>query len=231
MGRGKLIVIEGADGTGKKTQLDLVCKRIEALGRKLEHLHFPKHDNQFGKVVDAYLRGELGSKDVLSPEFIALLYITDFYESKLHIEKSLEEGKDIVLSRFFSSTLNYQVALEKKDKDSLWEWIRLVASRLPQPDLVLVLDVPIAASHKFMDNANRAESYKKGKKRDQHEEDLVFQQLVRNEYERNIKRLGWVRVDCTDGKNLLPIEAISEKVWKEVSACLSEGKTLRKFFR
>ncbi len=231
MGRGKLIVIEGADGTGKKTQLDLVCKKMESMGRKLEHLHFPKHDNQFGKVVDAYLRGELGSKDVLSPEFIALLYITDFYESKLHIEKALDEGKDIVLSRFFSSTLNYQVALEKKNKDSLWEWIRLVTSRLPQPDLVIVLDVPIAVSHKFMDNANRAEGYKRGKKRDQHEEDLNFQQLVRNEYERNIKRLGWVRVDCTDGKNLLPIEAISGKVWKEVSACLNEGRTLKKFFR
>jgi len=230
MGRGKLIVIEGGDGAGKSTQLDLLCARMESVGRVVERLHFPKHDNQFGKVVDAYLRGELGSKDVLSPEFIALLYITDFYESKLHIEASLAAGKDIVLSRFFSSTLNYQVALEKKCKDSLWDWIRVVASRLPQPDLVLVLDVPLSVSRKFMNNANRAEGYKLGKKKDQHESDLVFQQLVRNEYERNIKRLGWVRVDCTDGAKLLSIEEIGERVWVRVNSCLNEAQVLKNFF-
>lgn len=230
MVRGKLIVVEGADGTGKKTQVDLVMKRLAAIGRTAEYIHFPKHESRFGKVVDAYLRGELGSKDVLSPEFIALLYITDFYESKLHIEESLAKGTDIILGRFFSSTLNYQVALEKKDKESLWNWIRVVTSRLPQPDLVLVLDVPIAVSKKFMENENRAESYKRGVKKDQHEADLKFQQLVRNEYERNVKRLGWRLIDCTDGTALLSIDAIHEKVWPVIKECIDEKATLKKYF-
>jgi len=60
----KLIVVEGGDGAGKSTQLDLLCKRLESAGRVVEHLHFPKHESRFGKVVDAYLRGELGSKDI-----------------------------------------------------------------------------------------------------------------------------------------------------------------------
>lgn len=228
--RGKLIVVEGGDGTGKKTQIDLIIKRLQAQGTSVEYIHFPKHESRFGKVVDAYLRGELGSKDILPPEFIAILYISDFYESKQYVEDALASGKTIILSRFFSSTLNYQVALEKNDKESLWNWIRVVTSRLPQPDLVLVLDVPIAVSKKFMENANRAESYKRGEKKDQHEADLKFQQLVRDEYERNIKRLGWKRVDCTDGKNLLSIESIHNKVWAVVSDCLKESVSLKKFF-
>lgn len=228
--RGKLIVVEGGDGAGKSTQLELLVKRIESEGRTVEHLHFPKHESRFGKVVDSYLRGELGSKDALPPEFIALLYITDFYESKKYIEDSLAQGKDIVLSRFFSSTLNYQVALEKNDKESLWSWIRFVTSRLPQPDLVLVLDVPLDVSKKFMDNANRAESYKHEVKKDQHESDLKFQQLVRDEYERNIKRLGWKRVDCTSNGTLLGINPIHEKVWALVKSCIDEKISLKKFF-
>ncbi len=230
MGRGKLIVVEGADGTGKKTQIDLVIKRLASDGINAEYIHFPKHESKFGKVVDAYLRGELGSKDELSPEFIALLYVTDFYESKKHLESLLEGGTHVILSRFFTSTLNYQVALEKKDKDSLWNWIRVVTSRLPQPDLVLVLDVPIRVSKKFMENANRAESYKRGSKKDQHESDLKFQQLVRDEYVRNIKRLGWKRIDCAVGDKLLEIDAIHALVFKEIDSCLKEARSIKKFF-
>jgi len=230
MQKGKLIVIEGGDGSGKSTQLELLTNKIKSSGREVEHIHFPKHESRFGKVVDAYLRGEFGSKNILPPEFIAMIYISDFYESKHHIEDSLAQGKIILLSRFFSSTLTYQVALEKKNKDSLWDWIRVVCSRLPQPDLVMVLDVPLRVSKKFMDNENRAESYKRGAKKDQHEDDLDFQQAVRDEYERNIKRLGWKRVKCYDAERLLGIEEISERVWKEVEDALNRPHGLKGFF-
>jgi len=136
MGKGKLIVIEGGDGSGKSTQLELLVAGLRKQGKEVINIHFPKHESRFGKVVDAYLRGELGSKDELPPEFIAMLYISDFYESKKMMEQMLAEGKYIVLSRFFSSTLTYQVALEKvkEKKEDLWNWIRIVCSRLPQPD-------------------------------------------------------------------------------------------------
>lgn len=227
---GKLIVIEGGDGAGKSTQMELLVEKLKKEGREVAFLHFPKHDSKFGKVVDSYLRGEFGSKDALPSEFIAMLYLSDFYESKKMMEELLVKGTVIVLSRFFSSTLTYQVALEKKEKDSVWEWIRFVSSRLPQPDLVIVLDVPLRVSKKFMENADRAEGYKRGAKKDQHESDLRFQQLVRDEYERNISRLGWKRIDCTASDKLLSIEEIHKKVWGEVGKCLKEGKSLKQFF-
>lgn len=229
--KGKLIVLEGGDGSGKSTQLELLSAGLRKKGFDVVNIHFPKHESRFGKVVDAYLRGELGSKDILPPEFIAMLYISDFYESKKAMEEMLEQGKMIVLSRYFSSTLTYQVALEKNNskKDGLWNWVNFVCSRLPQPDMVLVLDVPLQVSKKFLENVNRAEGYKKGSKKDQHETDMAFQQAIRVEYERNIIRNGWKRIKCSENNSLLSIEEIHARVWKEVEDCLSEKPRLKPF--
>ena len=229
--RGKLIVIEGGDGSGKTTQLMLLDQGLRKAGYAVENMHFPKHESQFGKVVDAYLRGELGKKEDLPSEFIAMLYMSDFYDSKKYMEELLEKGTIILLSRYFSSTLSFQVALEKKEKEFVWNWIRLVASRLPQPDLVIVLDVPINISKKFLDNINRAETYKRGEKKDQHETDLVFQQAVREEYERNIKRLYWTRVKCYEKGEMLSIDKIHALVWKETMDTITGGKKLNGFFQ
>ena len=218
MAKGKLIVLEGNEGCGKSTQLKLLVERLKKEGKDVLQLHFPKHEVSFGKVVDAYLRGEFGSKDLIPPEFIAMLYMADFYESKKLMDEALSHGKFILLSRYFSSTLTYQVALEKNDKDSLWEWIRSTCSRLPQPDAVFVLDVPLEISKKVLENANRAEAYKQGAKKDQHESDLNFLKKISEEYERNIEKLGWRRIICTKNGLLLSAEEISNKVWSEVNS-------------
>jgi dTMP kinase len=221
--KGKIIVLEGGESSGKSTQLKLLTEKLEKEGKKVMHMHFPKHDVSFGKVVDAYLRGEYGDKSKIPPEFVAMLYMSDFYESKFEMEKAIDEGKIILLSRYFSSTLSYQTALTPADKrEEVWQWIRQVCERLPQPDLTLVLYVPVEVSEKFLDNANRAEAYKKGAKRDQHEVDLDFQRVFMKEYDRNIDRLGWKKIDCVRSGTLKPINEISELVWKEVEKVLKK---------
>jgi len=219
--RGKLIVLEGGDSSGKSTQLKLLTEKLEKEGKEVVHMHFPKHEISFGKVVDAYLRGEYGDKKSIPPEFIAMLYMTDFYESKKDMEKMLDEGKIILLSRYFSSTLSYQVALTPdNEKDEIWDWIKQVCTRLPQPDLTLVLYVPVEYSVKLLDNAENAESYKQGAKRDQHELDIEFQKDFMKEYDRNIEKLNWTKLDCIEKDNLLSIETIHNKVWEKVNKIL-----------
>ncbi len=221
--KGKLIVIEGGDSSGKSTQLKLLSERLEKEGKKIKHMHFPKHEVSFGKVVDAYLRGEFGDKKELPPEFIAMLYITDFYETKKEIKESLEKGEIILLSRYFSSTLTYQVALAKEEeKEEMWEWIKNACSRLPQPNEVIVLYVPIEYSQKLLDNEENAEAYKKGCKRDQHESDMEFQKNFMKEYDKCINKLGWKKIECVKNGKLLTIEEIHEKLYCVVEKTIKE---------
>ncbi len=216
--RGKLIVLEGTDSSGKTTQYNHLIKRLKEEGKEIVQYHFPKHGNLFGEVVDNYLMGKFGKKEDLSAEFVAMLYMTDFYNSKKEMEKTLLEGKHIVLSRFFSSTLTYQVSLaEESKKEEVWNWIRKVCERLPQPDLILVLMVAPEISQKLLDNDSNAEAYKKGAKKDQHETDFEFQKDVFNEYKRNIQKLGWKQINCVENEKLLSIETIHEKIFSEVS--------------
>jgi dTMP kinase len=223
MERGKLIVLEGGDASGKSTQLKLLVNKLQSEGKEVINMHFPKHDISFGKVVDAYLRGEYGDKKDIPPEFVAMLYMSDFYESKTLMNKLLDEGKTIVLSRFFQSTLTYQTALAKpEDKEQIRSWINSVCVRLPQPDLVLVLYAPAEIAQKFLDNANRAEAYKQGAKKDQHESDFEFQKNYMKEFDNNITNFGWKKIDCVKGDTLKSIEEIHSLVWNEVE------KTLKK---
>jgi dTMP kinase len=207
--------LEGTDGSGKSTQLELLFKRIQSEGFHVEQMHFPKHGESFGKVVDDYLDGKFGAKEDLPPEFISLLYMTDFYESKSRVENLLKSGKNVLLSRYFTSTLTYQVALAKEsEKDSLWKWISKACERLPVPDLVLVLSVSPNFAEKLM--AKRAE------KMDQHESDKSFQRNVFSEYERNIGDLGWSKINCVKNDSLLSVEEIHEMVWAEVKKVLEK---------
>ncbi len=223
MSKGKLIVLEGTDSCGKSTQLRLLIEKFEKENIPFIHMHFPKHEISFGKVVDAYLRGEYGKKEDLAPEFISMLYMTDFYNSKLEMEKILSEGTNILLSRYFSSTLTYQVALAPdSEKEELWKWIKSVCVRLPPPDAVLVLSVPPVLTEKLLDNAGRDEAYKKGATKDQHETDIDFQKRVFTEYERNISKSGWVRINCIENEALCAIEPIHEKIWSETKKILEK---------
>ena len=219
--RGKLIVLEGTDSSGKTTQYNELVKRLKADGKEIVQYHFPKHGNLFGEVVDDYLMGKFGKKEDLSSEFVAMLYMTDFYNSKKETEEYLDQGKHVILSRFFSSTLTYEVALTREAKrEEMWQWIRKVCERLPQPDLTLVLTVDPSISQKLLDNSNNADAYKKGATKDQHENDIEFQKNVFAEYERNIIKLGWKQIDCVENQTLLPIQKIHEKIYAEVKKVL-----------
>ncbi len=218
--RGKLIVLEGPNASGKSTHAQMLVERLNKAGRSAVFLQFPKHGVGFGKLVDAYLKGDFGSKDALPVEFISLLYLCDFYESKKNIEDLLSKGLIVVLSRFFSSTLVYQVALERDDKASLWQWVMNASSRLPKPDLVLFLDMPFEFSQVLLQKQNSGKLVIV----DQHESDPIFQRAIYDEYCRNVIRLGWKRIVCSKKNNLLGVSEINELIWHEIVAFLNLKK-------
>jgi dTMP kinase len=221
--KGKLIVIEGGECSGKSTQLKLLKKNLESVGREVVTIHFPKHGVSFGKVVDAYLMGDFGDKNKIPPEFISMLYMTDFYEALYDLNKALNEGKIVLLSRYFTSTLCYQVALANdENKEQLWNWIKETCSLLPQPDKVFFISVPLKYVKNMLENENRSEEYKRGKKKDQHESDFEFLAKLEKEYEKNVSRLGWEKVECFEGDNICSIEKFEKIIFDKTKKVLEE---------
>src|SRR6202040_4184401 len=99
---GKLIAIEGIDGSGKRTQMDMLHGVIAAGegGHSVYSTGFPQYDSWFGKIVGQFLNGELGSLDSVDPHFSALLYAGDRFEAKTKIESALAEGKIVLIDRY-----------------------------------------------------------------------------------------------------------------------------------
>src|ERR1700693_2293629 len=94
--RGKLIALEGIDGSGKLTQLDLLAREIDARGLATFRISFPRYESFFGKLVGRYLNGEFGALDAVDPHLSALLYAGDRLEANPEIETALSSGKVVL---------------------------------------------------------------------------------------------------------------------------------------
>jgi len=103
--RGKFIVFEGGDGSGKQTQAKLLVKYLQREEKDVELLTFPQYDTPFGSLVAKYLRGEYGSLESVPPEIPSLLYALDRFQVKDELTTGLASGKWFVADRYTQSNL------------------------------------------------------------------------------------------------------------------------------
>src|SRR5438552_16942748 len=121
--RGKLIAIEGIDGSGKNTQVRLLEQELTSRGFSVYSTGFPQYESWFGKMVGQFLNGDLGPLDTVDPHFAALLYAGDRFECKQPILAALQSGAIVVADRYIASSLAHQtarVAPEKRAEFRAW---------------------------------------------------------------------------------------------------------------
>ncbi len=216
-----LLVIEGLDGAGKSTQVGLLQNFLKESGMPFEYLHFPRTDSPvYGDLIARFLRGELGEIDKVNPYLIALIYAGDRADAKNILDKWLKQGVTIILDRYVYSNIAYQCAklADPKQKDDLKKWIldtEFVYFGLPKPDLNIFLDVPFNFTKQKLTEhrSGNDRTYLQGQ-RDIHEEDLDFQNRVRNVYLSLESEDRFVRIDCSNGDVMLSPEEIFSKVRK-----------------
>lgn len=213
---GRFIVFEGGDSSGKHTQAELLLKHLQVKLKDIELLSFPQYDTPFGALVAKYLRGEYGSLTELPPEIPCLLYALDRYQVKDKLESGLASGKWYIADRYTQSNLGHQGAkLSGEERRKLIAWVETMESRLPQPDLVIYLHVPIDIAQKLMETREHKSYLTADTNQDIHELDLEYQQQVVDTYLELAKaRDNWVVIACFDSKNneLRSIEDIHEEV-------------------
>ena len=214
-----LIVIEGLDGAGKSTQINRLNEYLTACGHRCRQLHFPRTDSPvYGELISRFLRGELGDIHQVNPYLVALIYAGDRFDFKPTLENWLNVGDMVLLDRYVYSNVAYQCAKMGKIQDyhALREWILYLEFeyyKLPKPDLNIFLDVPFMFTRQKLtdDRKGNERQYLQGKK-DIHEADLEFQELVRASYLSLSDTDGFVKIDCSDGADILTVDQIFSKI-------------------
>src|SRR5579862_4788867 len=152
--RGKFIVFEGIDGSGKRTQLELLSAELTKRGIAHERIDFPQYQGFFGHLIADYLNGKFGTLAAVDPHFSALLYAGDRLESKPKLEAALASGNILLADRYIASNLAHQSARVPAEKrDEFIGWVKRLeygAYALPVEDLVVYLRLPVAEAHRLV---------------------------------------------------------------------------------
>src|SRR3989338_4099977 len=213
--QGKLIVIEGADISGKATQAKLLANRLRKIGKTVEAISIPRYEGFFGKIIEKYQRGKFGNPHELPAEFCALLYSVDRYNMLNEIKNALKEGKILIMDRYVQSNFAFQTAKfsNLSEQDSFLQWMQTVESRMPKADAVIFLEMPTEFSQKLLKNEK--------KKADLHESNLAYQKRVLAIYERLARSGNWLQIKCAFGQQngkwkIKSKKQIAEEIWNGI---------------
>jgi len=197
---GKLIAIEGIDGSGKRTQVDLLEKALVANRHAVYSTGFPQYDSWFGKMVGQFLNGDFGALETVDPHFSALLSAGDRFEAKFRLETALNQGKIVLADRYIGSNLAHQTALvPAADRQGFISWIEHLEYNiynLPREALVLYLRVPPRQAQELVARKS-ARSYTKNKQ-DILEASLRHLEDAAAMYDELSRRPNWATIPCFD---------------------------------
>jgi dTMP kinase len=196
--RGKLIALEGIDGSGKRTQLELLARALETRGLSTFQISFPRYESFFGKLVARYLNGEFGTLGAVDPHFSALLYAGDRLEAKPEMEGAMGAGKFVLADRYIGSNMAHQSArMAPGGREEFLEWLKRLeygVYGLPAEDLVIYLRVPVAEAHRLV-GLKTARAYTT-LQRDIQEADMTHLRETAKMYERLATGTNWASIDC-----------------------------------
>ena len=198
MSRGRLIVIEGLDGSGKATQAKLLAKHLTEQGLAVREVTFPDYASDSSALVKMYLAGQFGGK----PDDVNAYAASSFYEN----------GGIVIADRYTTSNAVHQCSkLPPEQWDSFLHWLfdyEFHLLGLPAPDAVIYLQVDPAVSQKLMTERYHGDESKK----DVHEKDTEYLARSRRAAEYCAAHLGWHTVHCTKDGTMRTIEEIQNEV-------------------
>lgn len=227
--RGKFIVFEGIDGSGKSTQTKFLIKKLKKEGYKVAKIDFPQYGTKSAGLIEEYLNGKYGSSKEVGPWRASIFYACDRYDASFKIRKWLKEGKIVVSDRYIGSNIGHQGAKikNKKERKKYLKWLFNLEYNIfgiPKPDISFILKINPELSRKMSPKIFDEEKKKKrkfylgDKKRDIHEKDLSHLNAALNSYLEIAKEFprDFKIVDCLKGGNFLSPKVINDKIWNLV---------------
>ena len=220
---GKLIVLEGTDGSGKSTQFELLKKRMEQEGTAFRTIVFPQYQEPSSALIRMYLGGEFGTNPGDVNAYAAsTFFAVDRYASYRKVWGSYYQQGGLILSdRYTSSNAVHQASkLREPMRPDFYRWLydlEYVRFGLPVPDLVLYLDMPTELTEALM----RKREHDTHTHADIHEQDLDYLRLCRRTGLEAAAYYGWRVVSCARDGALRSVEEIHEEIFRSVNAMIS----------
>jgi len=219
MKRGKLIVFEGTDGSGKSTQVKLLFNYLKRKGISSKIISFPRYDKFYGNLAGRVLKGEFGGNS-LSPYLTALPFATDRLMAKKKINRWLDGGQIVLVDRYVGSSLAHQGAKLRGEKQKeLVEWVLRMEykiNQLPREDIVIFLDLPVNLTQNLLKIRNL--------KKDIAEKDVEYQkQSIKLYHDLIDKFKHWQTVKGVDEKGKL---LSKDEMHQRILRILKQGKII-----
>lgn len=225
MSKGRLLVIEGLDGSGKATQAKLLASYLAESGRRVMEITFPDYESDSSALVKMYLSGQFGDKaDDVNPYAASSFYAVDRYASyKTKWGSFYEAGGIVIADRYTTSNAVHQTSkLPAGERRAFLDWLfdfEYGKLGLPAPTRVLYLDMPTELTEQMM----RRREQQTHTHADIHEQNAAYLRACRENAAFVVDYCGWRHIDCADGSRILPPEEIAARVLREVEDLLVRG--------
>jgi len=228
--KGKLIVIDGTDGSGKATQVALLVKRLKKEGRTVKVVDFPEYyKNFFGAFIGHCLSEQYYNFLNVHPKIASVLYAADRFESSEELRSWLKKGYIVVANRYVSANQIHQGGKIKsaKKRNDFIKWLDQMEYEvfgIPRPDVTLYLSLPIDIVLRLLkerDSSKMHRAYLK-KKKDVHEADVNFLINSRKSAQKLVKEIpNFIKIECAPEGQILSRETIHEEIYKKIKKIIS----------
>ncbi|UCD04535.1 MAG: dTMP kinase [Candidatus Woesearchaeota archaeon] len=218
--KGKLVVIEGIDGSGKGTQSKLLVDQLKREGYSVQYINFPQYESWSSIFIKKYLDNGLGDLEEIGPKQASIFYALDRYVASKQIKDWLKEGCIVISNRYISSNKGHQMSKieDKKEREEFLEWLNNLEYNIlrnPKENVNIFLDVDPKVAQELIDQKSLRDYLSIGKKRDIHEDDIDHLKKARDTYLWLIeKEKNWYKIDCMKNSEILSIEEIHNKLCK-----------------
>lgn len=219
--QGKLIVIEGTDGSGKGTQTKLLYEKLKQ-NNEVEMIEFPRYGERSALLVEDYLTGKFGTAEEVTAKQSSVFYAVDRYVASFQIKKWLSEGKIVLCNRYVSASMGHQAGKiqDQEERKKFIEWLKDLEYNifdLPRPSATALLNMPPAIGQKLVDKKGKRE-YVDG--RDIHEDNILHLENAHKAFIEVAKDEQWIVIDCAPNNNLRTIENINEELISKLQSLI-----------
>jgi dTMP kinase len=227
--RGKFIVFEGLDGSGKSTQTKLLSQYLQEKGYRVYKIDFPQYGTKSAGLVEEYLNGKYGTAKEVGAKPASIFYACDRYDASFKLRELLEKGFLVISDRYVASNIGHQGGKIENEKERMeyFKWLYNLEYnifKIPKPDITFILKTSPELSLELSGNiedkikAKKKQLYLLNQKQDMHEKDLEHQKNALLSYLQIAREYPeeYIVIDCMDNGELLPAERVHDMIIKNL---------------